>query len=134
MRIPFCDDCQLPAKLVDSAVIYNGQSFGMAYICANFPKCDSYVGCQDDNRPLGRLANAELRKAKIKAHTSFDALWKKKISKDACSRRRARTAGYHWLADQLGISPKDCHIGMFDVEMCYRIVELCRPFLRRKLS
>ena len=40
--------------------------------------CGAYVGVHKnspDHAPLGRLANAELRKMKIKAHAAFDKLW-----------------------------------------------------------
>lgn len=59
----FCPYCGRTAELKDSAVIYCGTSYGMAWVCSGFPECDAYVGC---------------------------------------------------------------HIGMFDVETCVRVVELCR--------
>jgi hypothetical protein len=75
------------------------------------------------------LANAELRKAKSAAHRLFDALWKAKLRKDKCSKGRARGAGYKWLAEQLGILPKDCHIGMMDVALCNRVISICNPYV-----
>ncbi len=50
-------------------------------------------------------------------NTLFDPLWRDKKMK--------RKAAYTWLADQLGIHVNDCHIGMFDVDMCRRVVEVC---------
>ena len=44
---------------------------------------------------------------------------------DDCSKTKARKAAYRWLSKQLGISAKICHIGMFDVETCKRVVEIC---------
>lgn len=68
-------------------------------------------------QPLGRLANAELRKAKIAAHAAFDSLWK--------TTALTRSDAYTWLAEQLELAPKDCHIGMFDVEQCKQVVRVC---------
>ena len=60
--------------------------------------------------PLGRLANSALRKLKNKAHCVFDPLW--------LSGGMTRTEAYTWLAEQLGIPFRDCHIGMFDERLC----------------
>lgn len=95
-------------------------------------RCSAYVGCHPGTqKPLGRLANAELRKAKSAAHRSFDRLWRAKIARENCSKKKARGAAYGWLAKQLGIDSADCHIGMFDVAQCRRVVEVCAPYQRR---
>lgn len=123
-----CPYCGSTAKLVDSAAIYRGRSYGPAWVCANYPKCDAYVGCHPNSeKPLGRLADAELRHAKMAAHKAFDRLWKIKMKRDGTGKKKARGAGYRWLADQLGIDGDDCHIGMFDVAMCRRVVGACAP-------
>lgn len=121
-----CPYCDVDAVLMDSAEVYNGRSHGNIWLCMN---CRAYVGVHkndDMNRPLGRLANAELREWKKKAHAAFDPLWKGKMRRDNCSKGKARKAGYTWLAKQLGIPFDECHIGMFDVDMCKRVVEVCR--------
>ena len=93
----------------------------MIYCCPNWPKCDSYVGVhKGSDAPLGRMANAELRKIKVAAHAIFDPRWKD--SKE----RGARSKAYNWLAGQLGLRPDECHIGMFDVEMCLKVIEVCK--------
>lgn len=120
-----CPYCASPARLVDSAEIYGGRSYGMAWWCK---PCDAYVGTHRNSKrhaPLGRLANAELRRLKMKAHAAFDPLWQGKMRRDGCSKAEARTAGYAWLADRLGIAHKDCHIGMFDEALCLRVIEIC---------
>lgn len=83
------------------------------WFCAS---CDAHVGCHGDTaRPKGRLANAELRRARIDAHAAFDPLWE--------SGDMHRGDAYRWLAGQLGIPRKKCHIGNFDVARCRRVVE-----------
>jgi hypothetical protein len=127
-----CPYCQSPVELASSAKVYGGRDFGMAYICTRWPACDAYVGVhKGTDKPLGRLANAELREWKKKAHAAFDPLWMKKLEKRRQERGPeykkafARGSGYRWLSEQLGIDQKDCHIGMFDVETCKRVVEVC---------
>lgn len=116
-RVVTCPYCFLPAALVDSAEVYGGRSYGMIWLCRYD---QAWVGVHKNsptNAPLGRLANAELRRAKQEAHAAFDPLWK--------SRRMSRASAYAMLAAALGIDVKDCHIGLFDVETCKRAVEIC---------
>lgn len=125
-----CPYCGNPAELTDSAAVYHGRSYGMIYLCA---PCDAYVGVHKnspDHRPLGRLANAELRAWRKRAHAAFDPLWQTK-RKFGHSKRKARGKGYRWLAHELGIAVEDCHIAHFDVEQCKRVVEICEPILRK---
>lgn len=117
--IVVCPYCKANAELVDSAEIYNGKSYGMAWLCR---PCGAYVGCHKNSRihmPLGRLANAELREAKIAAHAAFDAAWKETLDV-------SRTKAYAWLARTLHIHPSKCHIGMMDVDMCNKVIEVCK--------
>jgi hypothetical protein len=83
------------------------------------------------NVALGRLANAELRQWRIAAHQAFDPLWQAKMARERISRNQARTAGYRWLAGRIGINLDQCHIGAFDIDECKKVVELCRPLIKR---
>lgn len=109
-----CPYCGATTEYVDSEVIY-GRSYGMVYLCR---PCDAYVGVhKGTDKALGRLANAELREWKKKAHAAFDPVWKE---------RQSRNKAYKWLSKALGINRKHTHIGMFDIEECKRTVEVCR--------
>ena len=111
-----CDYCEQETVFTDSAEVYGGRSYGMIYLCR---PCKAYVGVhKNTNRPLGRLANAELRRMKVSAHAAFDHIWK--------DGEYTRKQAYKWLASELGIDGKDCHIGMFDVDTCHKVVEACR--------
>ena len=94
--------------------------------------CDKYVGFHRDTlKPLGYIADPELRKWRIKAHDSIDFLWKKKmVLKSNLTASRARKLAYKWLADQLGIHHQLAHIGFFDQYLCEKVVELCSPYIR----
>ena len=121
-----CPYCGRLVVFVDSIEIYKKRSFGMAWVCSHYPRCDSYVGCHPGtSKPLGRLADSALRAAKKLAHTAFDQRWKHKSLADGISAKEARTAAYAWLSKGLEIKQRDCHIGMFDVEMCAKVVQAC---------
>jgi len=115
-----CPYCWEKAKLVDGKAIYPHRPDLYSLNFYQCSPCGAYVGCHktgDGKQPLGRLANAELRKAKSAAHAAFDPMWK--------DGKKKRGSAYAWLADNLGIDKRDCHIGMFDVETCRRVVEIC---------
>lgn len=121
----FCPYCAAEAVLImSSAELYSsGRDYGPAWVCR---PCRAWVGCHPrSTTPLGRLANAELRAAKIRAHAAFDPLWRSKMAREGCQQHVARGAGYAWLADRLGMPRDQCHIGMFDVAECDRVVALC---------
>lgn len=79
----------------------------------------AYVGChKGTNKPLGRLANAELRHWKQKAHSAFDPLWQHGRFKGR------RKAAYAWLAKEMHLPEAETHIGMFDVSQCKRVIQI----------
>lgn len=115
-----CPYCQQPAKLVGGEVIYPycpDLAAKKFWFCR---PCDAYVGTHSNSRyhkPLGRLANAELRQAKQAAHRLFDPKW--------MIGGMTRKGAYLWLAGQLDIPLDDCRIGQFDVGMCEQVIDIC---------
>lgn len=119
-----CPYCNRRTKYLDSAVVY-GKSYGMIYHCA---PCQAWVGVhKGTNKALGRLANKELRDWKVEAHKYFDPLWQRKM-RQGYSKSKARHKAYKWLSQQMGMSIKVAHIGMFDVDQCKQVVEICKPY------
>jgi Protein of unknown function (DUF3268). len=116
-----CPHCASPVKLVNNDVLYHGKSFGKwpyAYACTN-DSCGAYVGLHDYTLiPLGTLANAATRKARMTAKAAFNRIWER-------GHDMTRSEAYAWLARQLDIPPARCHIGMFDIAMCTLVKELC---------
>lgn len=116
---PTCPYCNRKANLVTGKTIYPHRP---DLYSKNFYYCDNghnpaYVGChKGTTKPLGRLADGRLRHAKSDAHKAFDPLWKDGYM----SRGRA----YKWLSKCLGVDQKDCHIGMFDVSQCKKVVDV----------
>lgn len=121
-----CDYCHRPVALVKGNVVYPHRPDLFSKWFWRCAACDAHVGCHppaknngrggvgDGSVPLGRLANAELRKAKSAAHAAFDPMWK--------SGGMSRTQAYAWLAKALGISEANCHIGMMDLDACRAVV------------
>lgn len=127
-----CPYCGKQTNYVDSSVIY-GRSYGMIYLCHD---CDAYVGVhKGTDMALGRLANRELRSAKKEAHFYFDKLAKtgliNKVYKKYIPNISNRNKAYKWLSEQLSIPVDICHIGMFDVADCKRVIELCKPITEK---
>lgn len=122
-----CPYCNRLSKYVNSKVVY-GKDFGMMYRCA---PCDAHVGVhKGTDKALGRLANNELRVWKNQTHRFFDNLWQRaKIEQDR-EHKEARQAAYQWLADELGLSIEFCHIGMFDIDTCKKVIDLCKPYYK----
>lgn len=127
MTAPACPYCGRQAELVTGATIHpHRPDLHAKYFWLCSP-CSAWVGTHRGGRnhqPLGRLANADLRFAKQAAHAAFDPLWRR------CGMRRG--GAYKWLADQLGIPADKCHIGMFDVSTCERVVAVCRARSQKK--
>lgn len=116
-----CPYCGSETELIDSGEIY-GHSYGPAWMCK---PCGAYVGCHPNTTTaLGRVANAELRKAKRQAHKYFDLIWKNDLMR--------RYAAYGWLSEQLGLPREYTHIGMFKIETCNRVAQLSYQYLKQK--
>lgn len=117
-----CPYCHEKANLVSGLVIYphrNDLADKSFYLC--YP-CDAYVGIHVRGRlkgkPLGTLANADLRTLRQQTHEAFDPVWQFNNAK--------RGEAYAWLAEELGIKLEKCHIAMFDEEACRKTIEICR--------
>lgn len=121
-----CPYCLKVTKCVDSSEIYGKRAqYGWMYYCK---PCGAYVGChKGSKKALGRLADHPLREAKKEAHHYFDGLWKHKMNK-GFTKNEARTQAYDWLSCQMELKKEETHIGMFDVDQCKRVVEICRPY------
>lgn len=105
---PKCMVCGAEGELVNGSVIYPHRKDLKSLKFYQCPACPSiYVGTHKNGKPKGPLmADAPTRAARIRAHNSFDKLWKFKI----VSRNRA----YELLAKFLGVSGADAHIGHLD--------------------
>jgi hypothetical protein len=124
---PMCHYCQsfsIPATGKD---IYPHRKDLASLAFFSCPTCDAYVGCHEiTGKPLGRLANATLRKAKSAVHEVFDMIWKEKY--------KTRHESYMWLAHALAIDEDDCHIGFFDELGCQNALKHINVFWQKTLQ
>lgn len=111
-----CADCGSPMQLRSSR-------FGPFYGCTRWPECDGTHGAHPDGAPLGRPADYDTRRARIKAHEAFDGLWQ-------TGRLKRRTA-YNWMQRAMRLRPEQAHIGRFNAGQCYRLIRLVRQELAR---
>lgn len=122
---PDCQYCGQKSNLTTGREIYPFLKYLFHkhfYVCR---PCGAYVGCHPGSiNPLGVLANKEHREAKMKAHKTFDPIWQ--------TGKMLRSDAYQWLADQMGIKKKECHIGQFSIADCARVVEIVHNYLNPK--
>lgn len=66
-------------------------------------ECEASVTCHAGTEiPMGKMADSETRMLRVKAHASFDQLWKSGLL--------SRQMAYKWLAAELKIRLVNCHI------------------------
>lgn len=127
-----CPYCTEPAVLVDSKVV-TSNSFGTkVWLCQ---PCKAWVWVHpgaETNAPMGRLANEELRCLKVRAQVVFNQMWHRGRSLLGVTADAARKAAYHWLAEQMGISVRNCQIGFLDEEQTKQVIEICMNPASRK--
>ncbi len=119
-----CPNCGAQAFLRPaSSVGHFGEAYKDKeyYVCANYPRCDSYVSAHRDSRlPMGTLADAHLRGLRREAHLAFNRLWK--------DRFMSIDEAYRWLQLKLGIPKSEAHIANFSEYRCNEVIRLCQEF------
>lgn len=119
MNNPQCPYCGHESTLVTGKEIYPRLQHLHKLFFYQCITDDAYVGCHKNTSiPLGRLANAELRKYKSKAHATFDPIWK--------SNELTRADAYKWLAYKMEIDSNNCHIGMFSIDQCKSVIRIMK--------
>lgn len=110
-----CPYCGKPPVKIKASELYTYNGDGEVMICKS---CKAWVGCHKNGpnkgKPMGRLANQSLRKAKIAAHVEFDRLWNTK---------EERAVLYARLSEFLGLSLEYTHIGMFSEKTCLKVLD-----------
>lgn len=127
---PVCAECGpgTYVALVASSRIYpSREDLWGKYLwqCA----CRAYVGIHEGTlKAKGTPAGRATREARMRAHAAFDPLWEKKVRETGITKGKARGLGYKWLAAQLGIDVKECHIGMMSAHDADRVAKLCSRY------
>jgi len=111
-----CPYCKKEAKWCENKEKY-GKNYGKSYMCYYCQNCDAYVGCHNNTKkPLGTMANKELREWRMKAHAVIDPLWR--------TGKIKRRDVYYQLEQRFG---RGIHIGESDIEICKEIIEYLNP-------
>lgn len=114
-----CPYCGSPAHLMERSAVDERSEKGMVWSCI---PCDAWVPTHyNSDKPIGRLANAELREVKARALESFTALWK---AWDV-----DRRTAYAWLAEKMDMPMSLCNFGRFDVSECVKAYDVVSPYL-----
>ncbi len=117
----YCPYCSAPAVCRPASTVYGADMIdrkSYLYICSNWPSCDAYVSAHKaDRRPMGTLANGNLRHKRILAHHALEKLQKE--------RHMDKWASYVWLQTKLGLDAHHAHIGMFSEQLCDQVISLC---------
>ena len=113
VRPPLCPYCGKLAELVSEKEWYGG-----VYDKLGRPRwacwsCRASVGTHPDGSPFGPLAKKELSDARRNAKIALTEIFPNKHER------------YPWLSQQMGLPLKNTHVGMFNLEQCQRVVELC---------
>ena len=112
LQITECPYCNGKVVWINNRKVY-GKEYGkshMMYICES---CGASVGChKNTRRPLGTLANKELRGLRHKCHDKIDPYWMAhNISRDNL---------YKLLSEWYG---SEFHIGQLREDGCKRVLE-----------
>lgn len=108
MEIPkTCPFCNGDVVFTSNKELYGREyGHGKIYLCRN---CKASVGTHSGSkRPLGVMANREMKILKKACHDLFDFTWK--------SKQISRSFAYQRLAELMGISGSDCHFGHFETK------------------
>lgn len=95
--------------------------------------CGAYVGChRGGTEPLGRPAGPELRRARQMLHRRMDPIWTEAYQEVKSGKVRrglvklARKRLYTFLAERMGLSEDECHIGNLDGPQVVRAWNILR--------
>ena len=125
MKPQRCPFCRSSVSLIDSARVF-GCSYGFIYLCNAYPNCDARVGCRPGSiKPLGTLADRELRRWRSLVHRKFDPLWQSGVFS-------SRQIAYKWLSKAMKLPLERTHVAMFNIRQCQRAIACIEVFTRSR--
>lgn len=105
------------------SLILGRNVWGLVYACSNSPKCSArHSAHQATGEPMGTPGTKEVREARIRAHESFDLLWKQVSPWQKTPPPMTRKAAYAWMRQALKLTKDEAHIGQFTVERCEALI------------
>lgn len=124
-----CPYCGKKAVLRPASYLYADKKIfdpdGMFYVCSGYPDCDAYVSANKKNqKPLGKMANGELRHLRIEAHRALREIWQRGYMTQAST--------YHWLSAKMGLHFKETHIAKFNTYFCEETIRLAHELIAER--
>lgn len=120
MRKVVCPYCGNDCKITTGDKLFGMPDLKdkILYQCA---PCDAHIGChKGTDIPFGIPARKHLRSLRTVVHDKFDKLWTDK--------KLARILAYRWMAQELGVSQDQAHIGLMDQNQCDKILRALKSF------
>lgn len=116
--IPKCMRCGAAGVTVRGSEIYQNRPALADLKFYRCPNCRGiYIGRHANGKAKGPLmVDKPTRQARVRAHRSFDLLWRLGIAPN-------RATAYRWLAAEFRLRKRDAHIGHFDAAMADRVRE-----------
>jgi len=110
-----CPECGAPMVLKPSR-------YKPFYGCTRWREtgCPGAHGAHPDGSPMGVPAPLETRRARRRAHATFDLLWQSRRHASNSARKNA----YVWMRQAMGLSVEEAHIGRFTIEQCEQLIAL----------
>lgn len=123
-----CPDCGHVMVLRQTQKFkWNNGHGRLFYGCSQWPKCNAIHGAHPDGKPLGFPGDRATKEARMAAHAAFDSLREKR---GWVGGGRQTHGAYMWLGRKLGMEDGEirdkCHIAMFGIEECNRVVQICK--------
>lgn len=119
-----CAYCLKETELIDSIKVYR-ESYGLIFYCGD---CQAWCGVHhgSSDQSLGVPAKKELRDLRHEAHKWYEPLIAAKVNQLGVSKRKAKAAGYAWIAKLLNIDTTESHIGYFNIKQCEIVIKACK--------
>ena len=123
LKCPYCGSSVL-YRSADGIYKDNSKNV-MLYVCSNYPECDAYVRVHPGtNKPVGTMANQQLRVLREKTHKAFDKIHKSGIM--------TKQEAYYWLANLIDAPLSEAHIGYLREYYCQKVLEESEKLLKAK--
>ena len=125
-QYPTCPYCNGRSEIrLLKEITGNKQAKGYAFVCRYYPACDSYIKMNEQTgKPLGTMANKQLRSLRIEAHRQLYRLY--------VDGSMSRDEAYEWMASVLNIPRQEAHIGLFQEYYCQKVIALAKAECSRR--
>lgn len=119
MNIVLCPYCNRKARLITGKQLYRSIKRIKHYRFWRCDSCDAHAKCSRDGKPIGSLANAELRQLRRKAHDLMEWI--------VASGTMDESELHKMLCQSVGRKSKRVMLVHYSKDDCQAIVDLLEP-------